>query len=177
MLFFASCTFHRPDGGFELSIRAKSSAPSPVHFLRPGPGVCSPFAAIIPGDGVAEEVITTGINQFLSIYNAALIGRIILTWFPNPPRAIVEPLATVCDPYLNLFRGIIPPLGGTIDLSPILAFVVLDLFSNSAAALPAEVDEHGRMKSIQRRHPLGWAKSFWAEKSPTSRGRRGNENK
>ena len=29
--------------------------------------------------------------------------------------------------YLNLFRGIIPPLGGTIDLSPILAFIVLDV--------------------------------------------------
>lgn len=47
--------------------------------------------------------------------------------FPNPPQAIVGPLATICDPYLNLFRGIIPPLGGTIDLSPILAFVVLDV--------------------------------------------------
>jgi uncharacterized protein YggT (Ycf19 family) len=35
--------------------------------------------------------------------------------------------STLCDPYLNLFRGIIPPLGGTIDLSPILAFVVLDV--------------------------------------------------
>jgi YggT family protein len=34
---------------------------------------------------------------------------------------------TICDPYLNLFRGIIPPLGGTLDLSPILAFIVLDV--------------------------------------------------
>ena len=60
------------------------------------------------------------------LYNAALICRLILTWFPNPPQAIVTPLATVVDPYLNLFRGIIPPLGG-IDLSPILAFVTLDV--------------------------------------------------
>jgi YggT family protein len=35
--------------------------------------------------------------------------------------------STLADPYLNLFRGIIPPLGGTLDLSPILAFVVLDV--------------------------------------------------
>ncbi len=34
---------------------------------------------------------------------------------------------TVTDPYLSLFRGIIPPLGGTLDLSPILAFVVLNV--------------------------------------------------
>ena len=37
---------------------------------------------------------------------------------------------------LNLFRGIIPPLGG-IDLSPILAFVVLDVSLPAAARLPA----------------------------------------
>jgi hypothetical protein len=39
----------------------------------------------------------------------------------------VLPRRTLCDPYLNLFRGLIPPLGGTIDLSPILAFIVLDV--------------------------------------------------
>jgi uncharacterized protein YggT (Ycf19 family) len=39
---------------------------------------------------------------------------------------------TVTDPYLSLFRGIIPPLGGTLDLSPILAFVCL----NVSAQLP-----------------------------------------
>lgn len=51
----------------------------------------------------------------------------IIFRFPNPPQVIAQPLATVCDPYLNLFRGIIPPLGGTIDLSPILAFITLDV--------------------------------------------------
>ncbi|MCI02954.1 YGGT family protein, partial [Trifolium medium] len=45
---------------------------------------------------------------------------------------------TVCDPYLNVFRGLIPPLGG-LDLSPILAFLVLNAFTSTAAALPAEL--------------------------------------
>lgn len=36
---------------------------------------------------------------------------------------------SLCHRYLNLFRGIIPPLGGTIDLSPILAFITLDVSS------------------------------------------------
>ena len=72
-----------------------------------------------------------------------IVGRLLLTWFPNPPQAIAAPLATLCDPYLNLFRGLIPPIGGTIDLSPILAFVVLDLFSNPAAALPCEMPPAG----------------------------------
>lgn len=36
------------------------------------------------------------------------------------------PLATLCDPYLNAFRGLVPNLGG-IDFSPILAFTVLNV--------------------------------------------------
>eukprot|EP01023_Acetabularia_acetabulum_P027276 TRINITY_DN2582_c0_g1_i10.p4 TRINITY_DN2582_c0_g1~~TRINITY_DN2582_c0_g1_i10.p4 ORF type:complete len:213 (+),score=32.49 TRINITY_DN2582_c0_g1_i10:1413-2051(+) len=99
----------------------------------------SKFAAILPGDSAVELVLVNGLNNFLNLYNAALIGRILLTWFPNPPAAIAAPLATICDPYLNLFRGIIPPIGGTIDLSPILAFVVLNFFQSSAAALPCEL--------------------------------------
>eukprot|EP00897_Mesotaenium_endlicherianum_P001428 jgi/Mesen1/1312/ME000013S00804 len=97
------------------------------------------FAAIIPGDSVAEAVFTSSVANFLNIYNALLIGRLILTWFPNPPQVIANPLSTICDPYLNLFRGIIPPLGGSLDFSPILAFLTLNVFTNAAAALPAEM--------------------------------------
>ncbi|KAH7423311.1 hypothetical protein KP509_12G048700 [Ceratopteris richardii] len=97
------------------------------------------FAAILPGDSVATLVVSNGLLNFFNIYNTMLIVRLILTWFPEPPRVIVNPLSTLCDPYLNIFRGIIPPLGGTIDLSPILAFLVLNVFTNSAAALPAEL--------------------------------------
>jgi YggT family protein len=104
------------------------------------------FAAMIPGDSAVEQVITSGLFSTLNIYNTLLIGRLILTWFPNPPRQIVYPLATLCDPYLNLFRGIIPPIGGTIDLSPILAFTVLNVFTNTAAALPCELNEDGGLK-------------------------------
>ncbi|XP_042477761.1 uncharacterized protein LOC122059138 [Macadamia integrifolia] len=97
------------------------------------------FAAILPGDSIAEIVATNGILNFLNIYNTLLIVRLVLTWFPNSPPAIVSPLSTLCDPYLNIFRGIIPPLGGTLDLSPILAFLVLNAFTSAAAALPAEL--------------------------------------
>ncbi|CAI9095956.1 OLC1v1032003C1 [Oldenlandia corymbosa var. corymbosa] len=97
------------------------------------------FAAILPGDSVAGIVATNGILNFLNIYNTVLVVRLVLTWFPNAPPAIVSPLSTICDPYLNIFRGIIPPLGGTLDLSPILAFLVLNAFTSAAAALPAEL--------------------------------------
>lgn len=30
------------------------------------------------------------------------------------------------DPYLNIFRGLIPPLLGNIDFTPLLGFFILD---------------------------------------------------
>ena len=105
-------------------------------------------------------------HSTLNIYNTLLIGRLVLTWFPSPPRQIVYPLATLCDPYLNLFRGIIPPVGGTIDLSPILAFTVLNVFTNTAAALPAEVDAKGNLiRSPTASERVGSvAKKAWARR-------------
>ena len=62
----------------------------------------------------------------LGIYSTILIVRVLLTWFPNLDMSnpILVNLCAITDPYLNFFRGIIPPLGG-LDLSPILAFVVI----------------------------------------------------
>lgn len=97
------------------------------------------FAAVLPGDSVAGLVVANGISNFLNIYNTLLVVRLVLTWFPSAPPQIVSPLSTLCDPYLNIFRGLIPPLGGTLDLSPILAFLVLNAFTSAAAALPAEL--------------------------------------
>ncbi|MBD2502693.1 YggT family protein [Anabaena azotica] len=67
---------------------------------------------------------------FISIYSYLLIIRVLLTWFPqinwyNQPFAA---LSQITDPYLNLFRSIIPPLGG-MDFSPILAFLALNVVS------------------------------------------------
>lgn len=102
-----------------------------------------PLAAILPGDGVLEQVVASGTLNTINLFNAAITIRLILTWFPQAPEAIVSPLSTICDPYLNLFRGIIPPIGG-IDLSPILAFTALNLLSGTAAALPCEMPAGGR---------------------------------
>ncbi|CAD6202339.1 unnamed protein product [Miscanthus lutarioriparius] len=107
------------------------------------------FAAVL-GDSVAGLVVSNGINNFLNLYNTVLVVRLVLTWFPNTPPAIVAPLSTICDPYLNIFRGIIPPLGGTLDLSPILAFLVLNAFTGTAAALPAELPSSAAAQHHQR---------------------------
>jgi YggT family protein len=64
--------------------------------------------------------------SFLQIYLTLLGVRVSLTWFPNI-NWYGQPfyfLARLTDPYLRLFRGIIPPLIG-MDLSAILGFLML----------------------------------------------------
>ena len=66
--------------------------------------------------------------QTLEIYSLVLIIRVLLSWFPNLDwgNPILSTVSSITDPYLNVFRGLIPPLGG-IDLSAILAFVALSI--------------------------------------------------
>ena len=66
--------------------------------------------------------------QTLSIYSLVLIVRVLLTWFPNVDMSnpVLSTVSSITDPYLNAFRGLIPPLGG-LDLSAILAFIALSL--------------------------------------------------
>ena len=80
-------------------------------------------------------VLTSGIAYVLgvlafavNIYWVVLFVRVLLSWFPNVDLSnpILSGVVSISDPYLNMFRGVIPPLGG-FDLSAILAFVALNL--------------------------------------------------
>ena len=61
-------------------------------------------------------------------YTILLFVRVIGSWFPQFSRhKIMQFVGHYTDPYLNLFRRIIPPLGGVLDISPLLAFLALSL--------------------------------------------------
>ena len=99
----------------------------------------TPFllAMAIPGNSLPEQIIIGGFGNFISIYNTVITGRILLSWFPQAAGvAALRPIYAITDPYLNLFRGIIPPIFG-LDLSPILAFVTLNLLQSSSISLAA----------------------------------------
>jgi len=66
--------------------------------------------------------------QTLSIYTLVLLVRVLLSWFPNLDwgNPVLSTVSSITDPYLNAFRGLIPPLGG-LDLSAIVAFIALQL--------------------------------------------------
>ena len=81
------------------------------------------WLAITRGD-VADYVDT-----LITVYVVLIFIRILISWIPRIPynpvlRAVITFVSDVTDPYLNLFRRVIPPvrLGpGALDLSPIVA--------------------------------------------------------
>lgn len=82
------------------------------------------------------QLLFQTLSTFVSIYLVLLFIRILLSWFPNidfynPPFSVLSQLT---DPYLNIFRRFIPPLGG-LDFSAILAILVLQIIQS--AVLPS----------------------------------------
>jgi YggT family protein len=73
------------------------------------------------------------VNALFLVYLILIFARILLSWIPRIPynpvlSAVIEFIQQVTDPYLRIFRRIIPPVGGggfALDLSPIIATFVL----------------------------------------------------
>lgn len=111
----------------------------------------TPLAMAIPGYGVGEQVFVGGFSTFLSIFNNVITARILLSWFPQAQSiGILQPVFAITDPYLNLFRGIIPPVFG-LDLSPLLAFFTLSVLGNATAAVGCEIPAEMRKKLDARK--------------------------
>jgi YggT family protein len=71
-------------------------------------------------------LIISLLSGLIYYYSWALIIYILMSWFPNARSSkIGQFLGRICEPYLEQFRRFIPPLG-MIDLSPIVAFLVLN---------------------------------------------------
>ena len=72
--------------------------------------------------------LTQIIPWVFGFYTFMLMIRIVGSWFPSfSQHVIMRFLRFYTDPYLNLFRRVIPPIGGMLDLSPLLAFFGLQL--------------------------------------------------
>jgi YggT family protein len=98
------------------------------------------FLLAITRDDVAGYV-----SAIFLVYFILIFIRILLSWVPRMPyypwlRVTVDFIHQVVDPYLNIFRRVIPPLGAGgmgIDISPILAIIVLAIVSRVVVALIA----------------------------------------
>ena len=76
------------------------------------------------------------LSDTLRIYSFLLLIRVLLTWFPSIDwnNGILSSLCSITDPYLNIFRGVIPPIGG-FDISSILAFLLLNFLQGQLYSL------------------------------------------
>ena len=82
---------------------------------------------------VGRAEIADYVNALFLVYMIIIFARILLSWIPRIPynpvlSAVINFITEVTDPYLRVFRRILPPVGGggfALDLSPIVAIFVL----------------------------------------------------
>jgi len=99
-------------------------------FTVPPRGVFPwPLGAFVPallGDAVSS--VEAFINVFLTLYGIVLIAYLLTSWVRLPYSPTVNRiqhfLHDVSEPYLRLFRRLLP-MAGPIDFSPIIAFLAL----------------------------------------------------
>jgi len=74
------------------------------------------------------------IDKIFLAYTIMLFVRIMGSWIPELSQTrFMQFIAFYTDPYLNLFRRFIPPLG-LFDFSPIVAFLCLSLLEHAVKA-------------------------------------------
>jgi YggT family protein len=97
------------------------------------------------GDGLsvallydAIDSVQSFVNVFVYIYTLLILAYIVMSWvrLPYSPwlSRIQRFLYDVCEPYLRLFRRILPTVG-PLDLSPIVGVVVLVILGRVVNAL------------------------------------------
>jgi len=88
---------------------------------------------VIGPAAIGREEIADYVSALFLVYLILIFIRVLLSWVPRMPynpylRGAVRFIEETTNPYLNLFRRFIPPLGGrglAIDLSPIVAIILL----------------------------------------------------
>jgi YggT family protein len=86
---------------------------------------------------ITRQDVGDYVNTLALVYLVLIFIRILMSWIPRMPynrylAAFLKFVSDVTDPYLNLFRRILPPVrmgGAGLDLSPIVATFVLIIVS------------------------------------------------
>jgi len=73
------------------------------------------------------------VQALFLVYFILIFGNIILSFLPRVPfslwsQAVINFVRETTDPYINIFRRILRPIGSgpiSLDLSPMLAIIVL----------------------------------------------------
>lgn len=73
------------------------------------------------------------VGALFLVYIILILLNVLISWVPRMPynralRATLDFVKEATDPYLNLFRRFLPPIGGggmALDLSPMLGVILL----------------------------------------------------
>jgi uncharacterized protein YggT (Ycf19 family) len=82
---------------------------------------------------VSRGDIASYVSALFTVYIVLIFVRILVSWIPRLPQntallAVVKFAQQTTDPYLNIFRRILPPVGGSglaLDLSPMIGLILL----------------------------------------------------
>ena len=85
----------------------------------------------------AISSIQTFISVFATVYGLVIIAYIITSWIrmPYSLNSVQRFLYDVCEPYLRLWRRMLPLTIGPMDFSPIVAIIALGVFAKIVIAL------------------------------------------
>ena len=79
------------------------------------------------------STVATIVSLLFQVYEFLLLIRVLLSWINTDPYrpAIDHPavriLERITDPVLAPLRRLIPPVGGTVDISPVVALIILEV--------------------------------------------------
>ncbi len=85
------------------------------------------------------------VSALFLVYIVLILINVLISWVPRMPynralRAVLDFVTETTNPYINLFRRVIPPIGGggfALDLSPMIAVIVLAVVRAVVVALIA----------------------------------------
>jgi uncharacterized protein YggT (Ycf19 family) len=98
------------------------------------------WTAVRPVALLADAIssVENFVHVFIAVYVLMIFAYILTSWIRLPYsqwlNRIQRFLYDVCEPYLRLFRRILPPLG-PLDLSPIIAIIALGVIDQLVAVV------------------------------------------
>ena len=76
------------------------------------------------------SAIITLLITLINAFSFLMFVWVLLSWLPEVRYTpFYRFLDRICDPYLEIFRRIVPPING-IDISPIFGFFALQMLTN-----------------------------------------------
>jgi YggT family protein len=77
------------------------------------------------------------VNVFVGVYILAILAYILTSWvqLPYSLRPVQRFLSDLCEPYLRLWRRLIPVSVGPIDFTPMVGVFALILFDRIFTAV------------------------------------------